>query len=77
MEQMMEWMLTKMDSFQEEMKINHAKMDANQAKVILARMEAKVDANLKEIKEDIKKNNQARAEAIQQKMKAKMDSHRE
>jgi hypothetical protein len=27
---MLEWMLTKMDSFQEEMKINQAKTDANQ-----------------------------------------------
>jgi hypothetical protein len=41
MEQMMEWMLAKMYSFQEEMKTNQAEM--------LVRMEAKVDANLKEI----------------------------
>jgi hypothetical protein len=42
----LELMLAKMDSFQEEMKINQVKTDANQAEM-LARLKAKTDVNLK------------------------------
>jgi hypothetical protein len=47
MEQMIERMLAKMDYFQEEMKVNQAKMDSNHAEM-LTRMETKTDVTLKE-----------------------------
>jgi hypothetical protein len=55
MEQVMELLLAKVDSFQEEMKTNGGKMDANRAEM-MARMESNTVDNLKEMKEAIRTN---------------------
>jgi hypothetical protein len=90
---MMELMLAKLDSFQEEIRTNReemlAKMETNQQK-----MDAKMGTSLREMKTEIRANNekfeviqgtliswmvihQARTESIQEEMKAKMDIHQE
>jgi hypothetical protein len=67
MEQMMDRMLAKMDSFQEEMRTNQGKMEASTEKVEVLRSTLNSWMDI----------HHARTEFTQEEMKAKMDIHQE